>query len=233
MTTGRTPDRQVAGPHDVDRPFPHELPVDPDVDREDHGTVAATGPRRRAEPRQLWPRLRRALASRRDILGVIAVGGAIGSLGRWSLTVALPHQPDAFAWATFIANVSGCLLIGALMVFVTEVWPPSRYLRPFLGVGVLGGYTTFSTAMLDTRSLLVSGRPGLAGVYLFGSAAAGLIAVWVAIVAARTSVVLARRRRQRRLPDSAEDGRSLGKFTRPDVSPTRPIPARAAPRRKS
>jgi CrcB protein len=130
-------------------------------------------------------------------LGVIAAGGALGGLGRWALAEALAHRPGTFAWSTFVANVSGCFLIGLLMVFVIEVWPPSRYLRPFLGVGVLGGYTTFSTYMLDTRAMLVSGNTEAAAGYLFGSIAVGFAAVWVAILAARAMVKISRRRRNR------------------------------------
>jgi CrcB protein len=82
------------------------------------------------------------------------------------------------------------------MVFVTDVWPPSRYVRPFLGVGVLGGYTTFSTYMLDTRTLVADGHVPLAVAYLFGTMAAGLAAVWAGIITSRLAV---RRGRARRL----------------------------------
>ncbi|WP_332835221.1 CrcB family protein, partial [Carbonactinospora thermoautotrophica] len=47
------------------------------------------------------------------VLGVIAAGGALGALARYGLAVALPHQPGAFPWATFLTNASGCLLLGA------------------------------------------------------------------------------------------------------------------------
>jgi len=154
--------------------------------------------RRRARPRLLWGRLARVVVRRRDVLAVIAVGGALGSLGRWGVAEALPHRPGAFAWSTFVVNVSGCFLIGLLMVFVVEVWPPSRYLRAFVGVGVLGGYTTFSTYMLDTRSMLVSGATGAAGAYVLGSIGAGFAAVWVAILVGRSIVTISRRRRGRR-----------------------------------
>jgi CrcB protein len=82
------------------------------------------------------------------------------------------------------------------MVFVIDVWPPSRYVRPFAGVGVLGGFTTFSTYALDTRALVVADRAPLAAVYLFGTLIAGLAAVWLGVALARLFVTLAIRRRQ-------------------------------------
>ena len=129
------------------------------------------------------------------VLLSIGAGGAVGAAARWGVSQAAPAAPGRFPWATFGVNVSGCLVLGVLMVFVVDVWPPRRYVRPFLGVGVLGGYTTFSTYMLEARSLVVGGEQGLAAVYLLGSLLAGLLAVWVAIVATRAAV---RRRRHRR-----------------------------------
>jgi CrcB protein len=210
-------DRVIADGH----PPGEDLPVDPDVTREERvpslspRAVPGAPMRRRTEPGVLWARLARAVVRRRDVLAVIAAGGALGSLARWGLAEALPHPPDAFPSATFVANVSGCFLIGLLMVFVVEIWPPSRYVRPFLGVGILGGYTTFSTYMLDARTLLVNGEPQLAGAYLFGSMAAGFCAVWLAILVARSLVRSSRRRRRARLqrdPAAAPDrwSRRLG-----------------------
>jgi fluoride exporter len=123
-----------------------------------------------------------------DILLVIAVGGALGSLGRWGLGRALVSSGGRFPWATFIENVSGGFALGVLMVLVLDVWPPSRYLRPFLGVGVLGGYTTFSTYMLDTRALFVDDRVPTAALYLFGTLVVGLAAVWAGIALARALI---------------------------------------------
>ena len=201
-----------------------DLPVDPDVPPSDRdlgpqpdappatraggsttvgtaaGTAADSGASGRARPRgrarveYLSRRVRRVVRNRWDVLVVIAAGGAVGSLGRWSLTLLLPHPVGTFPWPTFTANAAGCLLLGVLMVFVIDVWPPSRYLRPFLGVGVLGGFTTFSTYMLDARALLVAGRTSLAGQYVFGSLATGLAAVWIGISATRLLVRLAERR---------------------------------------
>lgn len=134
------------------------------------------------------------LRSRWDILLVIAVGGAVGSLARWGLGEAF--SGSSFPWATFIENVTGSFALGVLMVFVIDVWPPSRYVRPFVGVGVLGGFTTFSTYALDTRALVVDDRAPLAAAYLFGTLAAGLAGVWLGIALARLFITRAIRRRQ-------------------------------------
>jgi CrcB protein len=168
----------------------------------------------------LWRTVRRVLTARWDVLLVIAGGGAFGSLARWELSQLLPPRAGAFPWATFTANMSGCLLMGVLMVFVVDVWPPSRYVRPFLGVGVLGGYTTFSTYMLDTRGLLVSGHVAVAGEYVFGSLLAGLAAVWLGLAGARLVVRSARRRRYRQLRRVAQLRRRGQRRTTASIPPS-------------
>ncbi len=115
------------------------------------------------------------------VLAVISAGGGLGGLARYALSVALPTAPGAFPLATFVTNVTGCLLIGVLMVLITEVYPTHPLLRPFLGVGVLGGFTTFSTYAGEVRNLL---RPEwtLIGLgYLVGTLAAALLASWAGI----------------------------------------------------
>jgi CrcB protein len=167
---------------------PDGEPVDPDVADDPaqpsaHATVGL---------RQRW-----------DVLLVIAVGGALGSVSRWGVAAALPHDPARLPWSTWLVNVTGGLLLGALMVLVVDVWPPRRYVRPFLGVGVLGGYTTFSTYMLDVRTLLSHGEVASAFGYLLGTLLAGLLAVWAGLLLARLGV-----RGLERRPDRA--GRSRG-----------------------
>jgi fluoride exporter len=139
------------------------------------------------------PRVPRLLVERWDILAVVSVGGALGSLGRWGVGELLPGRVSGFPWATFVENVSGAFALGVLIVFLLDVWPPNRYLRPFLGVGLLGGYTTFSTYMLETRDLVATEQLGTALVYLFGSVLAGLVAVWLGIATARYAVRSPRR----------------------------------------
>ncbi|GAA3557244.1 hypothetical protein GCM10022419_042390 [Nonomuraea rosea] len=111
------------------------------------------------------------------VLAVIAAGGALGALARHGAQAALPAGPADFPWATFWVNVSGCLLIAVLMVVITEVRRAHRLVRPFLGVGVLGGYTTFSTYAVDVQRLATAGRAVTGLLYLAGTLVAALAAV--------------------------------------------------------
>jgi CrcB protein len=176
------------------------LPLDADVEaRADDGAAEQVSFARQA---------RAVLVSRWDILSVIAAGGALGSLGRWSLGEALARPGSGFPWATFVENLSGGFALGLLMVLVLDVWPPSRYVRPFFGVGVLGGYTTFSTYLLDTRELVAADRLPVAVVYLFGTLAAGLVAVWSGILLARLLADPGTRRSRRRRKQAELDATS-------------------------
>jgi fluoride exporter len=87
------------------------------------------------------------------VIGVIAVGGGVGSVLRYGLAQALPAATVDFPVATLITNLLGSLLLGALVVAVTEIWRPHRLLRPALGTGLLGGFTTFSTFAVEVRAL--------------------------------------------------------------------------------
>ncbi|MGH3377526.1 MAG: fluoride efflux transporter CrcB [Actinoallomurus sp.] len=120
-----------------------------------------------------------------DILGVIALGGGLGSTARYLISTALPVRPEHFPWATFTINVTGCFVLGLLMVFVVEIWPPRRYLRPFVGVGILGGYTTFSTFAVEIRGLAAHGAWALADAYTLSSLVGGVAAVWCGIALGR------------------------------------------------
>jgi fluoride exporter len=111
------------------------------------------------------------------VLAAVSAGGALGSLARYGIGYAWPTRPAGFPWATFTINVTGCLLIGVLMVLVTDVWPGRRLVRPFLGVGVLGGYTTFSTYVVDIQRLVDRGAAGTGLLYLAGTLTGALLAV--------------------------------------------------------
>lgn len=119
------------------------------------------------------------------VLAVIAVGGIVGTEARYALSVAWPHGPGQLPAATWVANTSGCFLIGVLMVVLTELTAAHPLVRPFLGVGVLGGYTTFSTATVEVQQLVQQGRAALALGYLLATVVAALVAVALGTAATR------------------------------------------------
>jgi CrcB protein len=160
----------------------HALPVDPDVEPEDR-----VAPLRLAD---LARGLRRVVVQRWDVLAVISLGGTLGSLARWGTSTAWPGGDAHSPWATLQVNVLGAALIGLLMVLVRRGGAEGRYARPFLGVGVLGGYTTFSTYALDVHGMLLAHRPTMAGAYLVGTVVLGLLAAWAGIALGRALVSL-------------------------------------------
>ena len=123
--------------------------------------------------------------SRASVLVAVAVGGALGASARYGVSVWLPSPAGTFPWSTFWVNVSGCLLIGVLMVLIGEVWSTHRLLRPFLGTGVLGGYTTFSAYTVDGLVLLGGGHARLGLIYLGATLVFALAAVCVGVFLTR------------------------------------------------
>ncbi|QJY45252.1 fluoride efflux transporter CrcB [Pseudonocardia broussonetiae] len=140
-----------------------------------------------ATARAYVPRVPAALTGQAPALGAVAVGGALGALARWGAGLAVTAGPGAFPLATFAVNTAGCLLIGALLVVLTEVVTAHPLARPFLATGVLGGFTTFSTYAVDVHALLGAGRPGVAAAYLVGTLLAALAATWLGARLARAA----------------------------------------------
>jgi len=135
-------------------------------------------------------------------LAAIAVGGGIGSVARYLLSAAFPAG-HGFPWAIFGVNVSGCFCLGVLIVYLLEVWPPRRLLRPFLAIGLIGGYTTFSTYAAGVMTLLTGRAFALADAYALSSVLASLAAVWCGMKAARAMARMpARSTRARRSGDA-------------------------------
>lgn len=126
-----------------------------------------------------------------DVLAVVAAGGALGALARYGLAVAWPVAAGGFPWATLLTNLAGCLALGAVMELLAALSAPHRLARPFLGTGLLGGFTTFSAYAVETRELLAAGRVGLAAAYVVGTLVGALAAVWGGMMGVR----LATRRR--------------------------------------
>ena len=119
-------------------------------------------------------------------LAAVALGGAIGASLRWGIgTWWVDRTGPGFPWHTMFINVCGAFLIGVLMALSMEKGLISGDWRLFLGTGVLGGFTTFSTLSYESLALMQDGlwAAGLAN--MFGSAVAGLLAAWLGVVAGR------------------------------------------------
>lgn len=114
------------------------------------------------------------------ILGVVALGGAVGALGRYGIAQVIPWGGGGFPWATFFTNILGCLVIGALVVWLVERATAPPWLRPLLVTGLLGGFTTYSTFALELRDLLAADRAVMALIYLLATLIVGLGAVSLA-----------------------------------------------------
>lgn len=122
------------------------------------------------------------------VLATVAAGGVLGAEARFGLTLLLPPGRSGWPWATLLTNVSGCLLIGVLMVVITEVLRPHRLARPFLGVGLLGGYTTFSTYAVEAVQLVRAGRWGIALGYVAVTPVLAVVACAAGVALARLAV---------------------------------------------
>ena len=125
---------------------------------------------------------------RRELAAIFA-GGFLGAVARAELGQALPHDPGGWPWATFVVNVVGAFLLGYFATRLQERLPPSSYRRPFLGTGVCGGLTTFSTMQVEILQMLDRGRIGLALLYAAISIAAGFAGVIVATNLVRRATV--------------------------------------------
>lgn len=107
----------------------------------------------------------------------IFAGGAIGAGLRTGLSQLAPPHPGQWPWATFAVNVLGCLLLGYFVTRLQERLPVTAYRRPFLGTGLCGGLTTFSTFQLELLRMIDRGEVLLVLLYGAGNLAAGFAGV--------------------------------------------------------
>jgi len=127
--------------------------------------------------RRPWPRW--------DVLAVIFIGGCAGGVARYALDKNWPAGAGDFPWAIFSINTSGAFVLSLVIVIAADVLP-SRYLRPLLGTGFCGAFTTFSSIVVTFDELVAHHHPGVAVGYLAASIGAGLAAAWLGLVAGRT-----------------------------------------------
>ncbi|MDX6640677.1 MAG: fluoride exporter [Solirubrobacteraceae bacterium] len=124
-------------------------------------------------------------------LGAIFAGGFVGAVARAALAKALTHGPAEWPWATFTVNVLGAFLLGYFATRLQERLPLSSYRRPFLGTGICGALTTFSTMQVELLKMIDGGHWGLVFGYAAASMTAGFAAVFVATNLVRRAKVAA------------------------------------------
>ena len=115
---------------------------------------------------------------------LVALGGAFGAIARYGVSLAAVQLgATSFPWGTWVANLIGCFLIGLIVPFVAT--PQTETARLLVVTGFLGAFTTFSTYSVDTFSLWMAGRPGLALANALGSVVFGLVCVALGVYVAR------------------------------------------------
>lgn len=106
----------------------------------------------------------------------VALGGMVGALGRLAVIELLPTEPGAWPWGTLLVNVCGAFLLGWAFARFAERPEPALLPLRFLGTGVCGALTTFSTLQLELLEMLDRDELGLAAAYLVVSVVVGLAA---------------------------------------------------------
>jgi fluoride exporter len=112
----------------------------------------------------------------------IALGGALGSVGRFWLAETIMRRTEGpLPWGTIIVNITGSFIIGVLaaMAQVEGRWLATPSARQFLMIGVCGGYTTFSSFSLQTLNLAREGQWLAVGANILLSVVLCLLGVWL------------------------------------------------------
>jgi CrcB protein len=116
------------------------------------------------------------------MLAAVALGGALGAVGRYLVMSAVALWFGlSFPWGTLTVNVVGSFAMGALIEISALVWSPSPELRALLAVGVLGAFTTFSTFSLDVVALIGRGAHTAAGAYIALSVVLSIAALFAGL----------------------------------------------------
>jgi CrcB protein len=108
----------------------------------------------------------------------VALGGALGALARYIANRFIEAREfGVLPWSTLAINLSGCFLVGIVIAALVDRHHAPAWLRLGLVMGVLGGYTTFSTFSQETLDLFEEGRVAMATAYAVGSVTLGMLAV--------------------------------------------------------
>lgn len=121
---------------------------------------------------------------------VVGAGGFIGAVARYLLSGLIHRNLDSsFPWGTFTVNIVGCFLIGCLLYLVENRLVVSDQMRLFLGIGILGAFTTFATFSQEIIDLMRSGQNWLALANVLFSVGLGVLALWVGYMLLKRAAV--------------------------------------------
>lgn len=156
-----------------------------------------------------------SLKKLRSYLGMalaVAAGGALGALLRWALSTGWTSAPGTIAWSVLLINVVGSALLGVVTVSAARRLPHRPAVVAFLGAGLLGGFTTFSTVMVLSLQLANEGHPWLASLQVLLNVLLSVMAAVVAMFC--TTLALDKQDAKRGLPtelsvDSDESAEEL------------------------
>ncbi len=144
-----------------------------------------------------------ALRRRATLLAVIGAGGAIGSAARYGTVLAIPPHVDAFPVATFLVNVVGAVILGAVAALPADWLAAHELTRPAIGTGFCGGLTTFSTMTLEIYQRSAT-HSTLAATYAVTSLLAAPACAWAGFSLTQIARTVSRKRRAS--PGAAKEG---------------------------
>ena len=114
-----------------------------------------------------------------EVVLVVGLGGAVGAILRWWVGVLMSHLLAPVFLGTLVVNLAGSFLVGVLLIWFQGKLPINDVLRTGIVVGLLGGFTTFSTFGFETLSLIDDGEWARASTNVVLSNGLGLLAVWL------------------------------------------------------
>lgn len=118
-------------------------------------------------------------------LVMVVIGGGLGAALRYLVAFLLPPQPDGFPWATFLVNIAGCFTLGVISGLAVRTTALSKPSLLFLGTGLCGGFTTFSTFSMEAFNLFREGHVMMVSAYILGSLIGGLGAAALGVLIVR------------------------------------------------
>ena len=121
-----------------------------------------------------------------EIVLVVGLGGAVGAILRWWVSVLMSHLLAPAFFGTLVVNLVGSFMIGLLLIWFPERLPISDVLRTGIFVGLLGGFTTYSAFSMEAVNMMMAGFYGRASAYVVVTVALCLMGTWAGVMLGRS-----------------------------------------------